>query len=143
MVRLTALEAIWRLRCRRVASGQQFAATDVLLATVEGLGRVIHSEFYTAAAPLTGGTAAVAGTCPSWFPRRAQRATLEAFQAKWCRGGWLAAAGLAATPPHAPWLDVRLRTRLLQMGAEATARGRRRAAAGASRAAAAAAEDGG
>ena len=116
VLRLTALEAIWRLRCRRAATGQQFAATDVMVATVTGLSRVLRSEFHAAAGPPATGVAAVAGTCPSWFPRRNPRASLEVFQAKWCRGGWMAAAGRAAAPPHAPWLDVRLRARVLQLG---------------------------
>jgi uncharacterized membrane protein YgcG len=87
LLRLVVLWAAWVLRCRRLATGQQFAAADVVDAAVDRVERLVRADWQRVGSDLR----EVAGTSPSWFPQRGAPPTEGVFQQRWCAGGVIAA----------------------------------------------------
>ena len=87
LLRLAVLWAAWELRCRRLATGQQFAAADVVDAVVDRVERLVRADWQRVGSDLR----EVAGTSPSWFPHRGAPPSEGEFEERWCAGGVIAA----------------------------------------------------
>jgi len=85
-LRVSLLAAAWKLRTRRMASGEAFGPSAVVDDCVADIRRLVLADWQVVSGPCTD----MAGTHSSWFPGRTPAMDRAEFEARWCAGGVIA-----------------------------------------------------
>jgi hypothetical protein len=102
-LRVSLLAAAWKLRTRRLTSGEAFRPSDVVDGGVADIRRLVLADWQLASGPCTD----MAGTHGSWFPGRAPAMDRAEFEARWCASGVIAHVR-QGTAGHGDTMEFRL-----------------------------------